>query len=151
MVKLIGPFAQILPLSGLPFKGALNDDQLQVIVNGGVLVEDGRVRAIGPFDQLRQKDRVIEAVSGQQVLLPGFIDCHTHLCFAGNRAKDYALRTSGKSYLEIAKAGGGIWDTVMQTRKADEQELLEGLSERAERHFSEGVTTIEVKSGYGLD
>src|SRR5882757_3729529 len=134
MVKLIGPFSQILPLSGLPLKGALNDDQLQVIVNGGVLVEDGRIKAIGRFEELRQKDRVIEAISGKQVLLPGFIDCHTHLCFAGNRAKDYAFRIAGKSYLEIAKAGGGIWDSVTQTRQASKEELADLLLQRVNRH-----------------
>jgi imidazolonepropionase len=84
------------------------------------------------------------------VLLPGFVDCHTHICFAGSRAKDYAMRTAGKTYLEIAKAGGGIWDSVTQTRAADEATLTDLLLKRVQRHLAEGVTTIEVKSGYGL-
>jgi imidazolonepropionase len=152
MKKLTGPFTQILPLTGLPLKGALKDDQLQIITNGGILVENGLIVAVGDFEKLHKENLSvqIEEIKGDHVLLPGFIDCHTHICFAGNRAKDYAMRIQGKSYLEIAKAGGGIWDTVTQTRAADEGLLIELLLQRIERHLSEGVTTIEVKSGYGL-
>jgi imidazolonepropionase len=153
MKKLTGPFKQILALAGLPLKGSLRDDQLEIITDGAVLTENGLIKAVKKFDDLRRQypDAVIEEIRGDQVLLPGFIDCHTHICFGGNRAKDYALRIAGKTYLEIAKAGGGIWDTVTQTRLADEQTLLNGLLKRANHHLSEGVTTIEVKSGYGLN
>jgi imidazolonepropionase len=152
MKKLIGPFTQILPLTGLPLKGALKDEQLQIIANGGVLIENGLIIEVDDFNELRKANSStqIEEIQGAQVLLPGFIDCHTHICFGGNRAKDYAMRIAGKTYLEIAKAGGGIWDTVTQTRAADEASLVESLVERANRHLAEGVTTIEVKSGYGL-
>jgi imidazolonepropionase len=152
MKKLTGPFTQILPLTGLPLKGPLKDDQLQIITKGGMLIENGLIIAVGDFEKLHKENPSvqIEEIKGDQVLLPGFIDCHTHICYAGNRAKDYALRIQGKSYLEIAKAGGGIWDTVTQTRAADEGSLVELLLQRVERHLSEGVTTIEVKSGYGL-
>jgi len=152
MKKLTGPFTQILPLTGLPLKGALRDDQLLVIANGWVLTNNGRVVTVGGFEKLRKDHpsaQIIE-ITGQHVLLPGFIDCHTHICFAGNRAKDYAMRIQGKTYLEIAKAGGGIWDSVTQTRAADETLLVELLLQRVGRHLAEGVTTIEVKSGYGL-
>jgi imidazolonepropionase len=152
MKKLIGPFTQILPLTGLPLKGALKDEQLQIIPQGGVLVDDGLILAVGYFKELLEANASIqiEEITSPQVLLPGFIDCHTHICFAGNRAKDYAMRIAGKTYLEIAKAGGGIWDTVTQTRAADETTLVELLVQRANRHLAEGITTIEVKSGYGL-
>jgi imidazolonepropionase len=152
MKKLIGPFIQILPLTGMPQKGALKDEQLHIIPNGGVLVEDGLILAVGDFEELgKQNPSVeIEEVKGTQVLLPGFIDCHTHICFGGNRAKDYAMRIAGRTYLEIAQSGGGIWDTVTQTRLATEEELITSLVMRANRHLAEGVTTIEVKSGYGL-
>jgi imidazolonepropionase len=152
MKKLIGPFTQILPLTGMPQKGALKDEQLQIIANGGVLVEDGLILAVGNFDALRKENSgvEIEEIAAPQILLPGFIDCHTHICFGGNRAKDYAMRIAGKTYLEIAQSGGGIWDTVTQTRLATECELEDSLAQRANRHLAEGVTTIEVKSGYGL-
>lgn len=152
MKKLTGPFTQILPLTGLPVKGALRDEQLHIIQQGGVLSENGRITAVDNFEKLRKANpsAQIEEINGDHVLLPGFVDCHTHICFSGNRAKDYAMRIQGKSYLEIAKAGGGIWDSVTQTREASEAELIATLVKRAERHLSEGVTTIEVKSGYGL-
>ncbi|WPU93398.1 imidazolonepropionase [Mucilaginibacter sabulilitoris] len=152
MKKLIGPFTQILPLTELSLKGALKDEQLHIIPQGGVLVEDGLIAAVGDFEQLRSANpsAQIEEITGDHVVLPGFVDCHTHICFAGSRAKDYALRTAGKTYLEIAKAGGGIWDSVTQTRAADEATLTELLLKRIQRHLAEGVTTIEIKSGYGL-
>ena len=147
---LVGPFTQLLPMSGLPIKGALKDRQLPIVDNGGILVSEGKIMKIGLFDDLKSEADQIHRIEGKQVCLPGFIDAHTHICFGGSRARDYALRNSGVSYLEIAKAGGGIWDTVTQTRKATQSELEEGIEERAEIHLQNGTTTIEVKSGYGL-
>jgi len=153
MKKLIGPFTQIFTLAGLAMKGALSDDNLQIIPQGGVLVENGLILAVDDFEILRKSNpsTTIEEITGDHVLLPGFVDCHTHICFAGSRAKDYAMRIQGKTYLEIAKAGGGIWDSVTQTRAADEDLLEKLLLQRVERHLAEGVTTIEIKSGYGLE
>lgn len=153
MKKLIGPFSEILTLSGLALNGAINDDQLEVIRGGGVIVEGGKILATGDFEGLRLANPAlsVEKVEGEQVLLPGFIDCHTHICFAGSRAKDYSLRIQGKTYLEIAKSGGGIWDSVTQTRAAALSKLVELLKQRVQRHLTDGVTTIEIKSGYGLD
>ena len=153
MIKLIGPFSQIIPLHGLPIKGPIADEHLDVIEHGGVVIHDGSVKAIGRFDALAQEfdQAAVEEIAGKQTLLPGFIDCHTHICFAGNRARDYALRVAGKSYLEIAKAGGGIWDSVQQTRRASPSELAGLTATRANRLLRQGVTSIEVKSGYGLD
>jgi imidazolonepropionase len=153
MKKLTGPFSQVLPLSGLAMRGAIDDRQLQVIPRGGVLIENGLILETGSFEKLYSQNPGIpvEETTGNKVLIPGFIDCHTHICFAGNRAKDYSMRIQGKSYLEIAKSGGGIWDSVTQTRAAEEEQLAALLQERVTRHLSEGVTTIEIKSGYGLD
>jgi imidazolonepropionase len=153
MRKLIGPFTQILSLSGLPLKGALNDVDLHIIPQAGVLIENGFIVNVDNFEKLYRENLYNEIceINGDHVLLPGFVDCHTHICFAGSRAKDYAMRIAGKGYLEIAKSGGGIWDSVTQTRAADEQLLSELLLKRIERHLCDGVTTIEIKSGYGLE
>lgn len=147
---LIGPFAQLLPMTGLPLKGALKDEQLPIIERGGILVSEGKILKVGVFDELKSEDVDVHHIEGQHVCLPGFVDSHTHICFGGTRARDYAYRNAGKTYLEIAKAGGGIWDTVTQTRKASQQELVEGIVSRSKKHLKNGVTTIEVKSGYGL-
>lgn len=153
MLKLIGPFSQIIPLAGLPIKGSIHDDILEIIMNGGALVEGGLIKEVGDFNQLYAKIKntaKIEEVKGNQVLLPGFIDAHTHMCFAGSRAADYALKISGGSYQDILHSGGGIHDTVSKTRAATVADLVESLSTRCSRHLKEGVTTAEVKSGYGL-
>ncbi|MDC6367670.1 MULTISPECIES: imidazolonepropionase [Flavobacteriaceae] len=147
---LIGPFAQLLPMTGLPLKGALADEQLTIIENGGLIVSDGKIQKVGVFKDLKSNDVDVHRIEGKKVCLPGFIDAHTHICFGGSRAKDYALRNAGKSYLEIAKAGGGIWDTVTQTRKASQEDLIEGIISRSNTHLQNGITTLEVKSGYGL-
>lgn len=147
---LIGPFDQLLPLSGLPLKGALKDGQLQIISDGGLLVSNGKIHKVGRFEDLRQEADKIEVIQGKAVCLPGIIDAHTHICFGGSRANDYAMRNAGKTYLEIAKAGGGIWDTVTKTRKAAEEELTLGITQRCKAHLKNGVTTLEIKSGYGL-
>ncbi|WP_420602971.1 imidazolonepropionase [Flagellimonas sp.] len=147
---LIGPFTQVLPMVGLPLKGALSDEQLTVIENGGILVSEGKIQKVGLFEDLKSDDVDIHHIKGEQVCLPGFVDAHTHICFDGTRARDYAMRNAGISYLEIAKAGGGIWDTVTQTRKATQEELVEGILQRSQKHLQNGITTIEVKSGYGL-
>ncbi|UJH68538.1 imidazolonepropionase [Allomuricauda sp. SCSIO 65647] len=147
---LIGPFKQLLPMSGLPLKGALSDGQLPIINDAGVLLLDGKILEVNTYKKLKSDEVDLERIEGEQVCLPGFIDSHTHICFGGSRARDYALRNSGKTYLEIAKAGGGIWDTVTQTRKASKEMLVKGILTRCEKHLANGITTLEVKSGYGL-
>ena len=154
IVKLLGPIRQLLTLSGLPLKGALNDQQLEVIENAGIMIQNDRIFAVGEYGALLEahKDQKIRKVEVNQpmVALPSWVDCHTHLCFAGSRATDFAMRNSGKSYLEIALAGGGIWDTVKATRAMPIAELKKLTADRVARHLKSGVTTIEVKSGYGL-
>ncbi|UZD24079.1 imidazolonepropionase [Algoriphagus halophytocola] len=155
MKKLIGPISQLLTLDKLPLKGALKDEQLEILENAGILIEDEKILEVGTFSDLMKKANSLNAeiieLKGDFVALPGWIDCHTHICFGGTRAQDFAMRNAGKSYLEIAEAGGGIWDTVTQTRKLTQSELADRTISNANRHLSEGVTTIEVKSGYGLN
>ncbi|WP_185961535.1 imidazolonepropionase [Telmatospirillum sp. J64-1] len=117
-------------------------------------VKDGRIVFIGSRADLpgRPQDLAAEVHSGEGGwLTPGLVDCHTHLVYGGNRAREFELRLQGASYEEIAKAGGGIVSTVMATRNADEDSLLAASLPRLDALLAEGVTTIEIKSGYGLD
>ena len=149
---IIGPITQLLPMTGLPAKGPISDDQLSVIKEAGIHIRDGVVVEIAPFERLVKQAQIpVKELDAEFVGLPGFIDCHTHICYAGSRARDFAMRIAGKTYLEIAKEGGGIWDTVTSTRQADEDLLLSDLKYRAKLLLARGITTIEVKSGYGLD
>lgn len=152
-MKLIGPFSQILTLAGIPLKGAVKDEQLQIIPNGGILTENGKILKTGVFTALMKEFSPveIERIEGENVLLPGFVDSHTHICFGGNRSKDFAMRLNGKTYLEIAESGGGIWSSVAMTRAESRENLILSTLQRIEKHTLGGVTTIEVKSGYGLN
>ena len=153
-LKLIGPITQILTMDHLPLKGALKDKQLEILENAGILIEGGKILEVGNFESLKAKAKNLGAelieLIGDHLAVPGFVDCHTHICFGGSRARDFAMRNSGKTYLEIADSGGGIWDTVTQTRILSLDELTEKTIQNANRHLAQGVTTIEVKSGYGL-
>lgn len=150
-MKLIGPFSQIVTLNGIAVKGAIDDDQLSVLENGGVLIESGKILEVGAFDALSKKTENIEEIESSAVLLPSFVDCHTHMVWGGSRAKDYALRMRGESYEKILEEGGGIFDSVEKTRSAAFENLSKTFLSRLDRQLSKGVTTIEVKSGYGLD
>ncbi len=147
---LIGPFTEIVPLSSVKKEGPLLDRELHVLKDGGIIVKDGLIESIGPFSELKKEGLKIEGVEGESVLIPGLIDAHTHICFAGNRALDYADRLSGATYQEISKRGGGILYTVEKTRNAAEVELVQTMLPRLSKMLSEGITTCEVKSGYGL-
>jgi imidazolonepropionase len=152
--KLIGPFKQIVSMRKLPLKGPLSDTQLEIIPEGGILVERDKILHIGDFQilfrQWKDDEKLVDEIKGPQVLIPGFVDPHTHICWAGSRVSDFALRLEGRSYEEIAKAGGGIWSTVLQTRKASAGQLERNIRSRASALMINGTTTIEVKSGYGL-
>lgn len=156
-MKLIGPFNQIVTLNGLPLRGPLQDEQLEIIKQGGILInEKNTIEQVGNFEQMKSDfaDQITDFCDPKfknSAVLPAFIDSHTHICFGGNRANDFAMRNAGKTYLEIAEAGGGIWSSVLHTRQASEQELLNTLTERIDHLISLGITTIEIKSGYGLD
>ena len=152
-MTLTGPFKQIVTLNNLPLKGKLNDESLEIVSNGGFLTENGKIIEIGNFDAIKQKfpDSEIHLIEGTQIALPAFVDAHTHICFGGNRANDFAMRNAGKSYLEIAESGGGIWSSVQHTRAAYEEELVEGILKRVNILNKQGITTIEIKSGYGLN
>ena len=153
-MKLIGPFKQIVTLANLPLRGKLSDDQLEIINDGGILInENNLIEEIGNYSLLKVNFSTakLETLNSELIALPAFTDSHTHICFGGNRANDFAMRNAGKTYLEIAESGGGIWSSVQHTRTANEEELLKTTLERINFLISLGITTIEIKSGYGLD
>lgn len=120
-----------------------------LIDNAAVLIDKGKILWTGPASEAPRARRKLDAKS--RLITPGLIDCHTHLVYGGNRAHEFEQRLNGVSYSEIAKAGGGIISTVRATRSASEKELLSLALPRLDSLMAEGVTTVEIKSGYGLD
>lgn len=123
------------------------------ITDAALAVKDGKIAWIGPKSELPEFDPFLTPViQGKgQWLTPGLIDCHTHLIFAGSRAHEFEARLKGGSYEEIARAGGGILSTVKATREASEEDLFHLGRQRMNALLNEGVTHVEIKSGYGLD
>lgn len=152
-MKLTGPFQQIVTLNHLPLKGKLDDESLEIITNGGIISDNGNIVETGDYQLLKQKfpNSEIDFIENEQVVIPALVDAHTHICFGGNRANDFAMRNAGKTYLEIAESGGGIWSSVQHTRASSEEELVKGILERVNQLIKQGITTIEIKSGYGLN
>jgi len=124
-----------------------------VIKDAAIGIKDGQIETI--IENISQQEGQLEtedAIDGQGMwVTPGLIDCHTHLVYGGNRANEYEMRLEGATYEEIAKAGGGIVSTVKSTRESSQQELFDAAAKRLSYLIDEGVTTIEIKSGYGLD
>ncbi|MFG6429108.1 imidazolonepropionase [Roseateles sp. LYH14W] len=120
-----------------------------LIEDGAMLVEGGLLRWVGPTADAPAAEEVVNLHGA--LVTPGLVDCHTHLVYGGNRANEFEQRLHGASYADIARAGGGIRSTVAATRAASEAELLADATKRAQALIREGVTTVEVKSGYGLD
>ena len=134
-------FATFVP--GLPYG---------LIDRGALAAEAGRIRWVGPWDALPAKYASWPLVDlGRRLATPALIDCHTHIVFGGHRAREFEMRLTGASYEEIARTGGGIRSTVSATRQASEDDLLDSALPRVDALVAEGVATLEVKSGYGLD
>jgi imidazolonepropionase len=121
---------------------------LGIIRDGGMLIRDGKIDSVGRSDKIGEADEIVDV--GGRVVLPGFVDAHTHLVFAGNRLDDFERRARGETYEQIAKAGGGIWSTVEKTRAASDVDLVAQAKKHAQWFLQCGTTTMEAKSGYGL-
>ncbi len=147
---LIHSASQVLTIAGGPQRGK-NLGTLGINENGAVLVRDGIIIETGSTDMLLEKyPNEPRLDAGNRVVMPGFVDPHTHLIFAGDRAKEFEMRLQGKTYLEILAEGGGILSTVTATRASSDGELSELLLQRARNLLRCGTTTTEVKTGYGL-
>jgi len=148
---LIHSASQLLTLAGGTQRGE-ELGQLNIITDGAVNISDGLIREVGKSAALRTKYGQEAQVNARgRVVMPGFVDAHTHLVWAGERAAEFAMRLAGKSYLEILEAGGGILSTVKATRNASRAELMAESNLRAKHMFEQGTTTAEAKSGYGLE
>ena len=122
------------------------------VANAGVAIVDGLVEWVGADDDVPDRYRDLPRLdAGEAAVLPGFVDPHTHLVFAGDRSEEFDRRLRGESYEQILEGGGGILSTVAETRAASEHQLFDKAAARVWRMMSNGTTTVEVKSGYGLD
>ncbi|MDD5469047.1 MAG: imidazolonepropionase [Anaerolineales bacterium] len=147
---LIYSASQLLTLAGGPQRGK-DLGRLGLIPNGALLLRDGQIVAVGATaDLLEAYPNETRYDAGGKVVLPGFVDPHTHLVWAGDRAAEFEMRLEGKTYLEILAAGGGIHATVRATCSASLEKLLDETRARARSMFTHGTTTAEAKSGYGL-
>jgi imidazolonepropionase len=151
--------AQLVTCSGFKAKKGKEMSDLYVIKDGALVIENGTIRSVGNtgeilanFDEKSIQDKrfVVIDASGKAVL-PGFVDSHTHLIFGGYRAQEFSWRLRGDSYMDILKRGGGILNTVKSTRRANKEDLMTTGIRRLNDMLSLGVTTVEGKSGYGLD
>ncbi|MEW6733739.1 MAG: imidazolonepropionase [Acidobacteriota bacterium] len=141
---------QLVTIAGPPRIGAALQ-QLAILSNAIVICSDGKIEAVGTYDELAaQLDGITILDAGQRVVTPGLIDAHTHPVFIGAREHEYELRILGKSYQEIAAQGGGIRFTVRHTRAANEKELFQEARHHVLMMLAHGTTTAEAKSGYGL-
>ena len=151
---LIKNCGQILTIKGKKARHGNEMSKLGVVTGGFVACEGDRIVEVGKMKNLKrsQVDKNTKVIDAEwKVVMPGLVDCHTHFIFAGNRAHEWSEKLAGKSYLEILKEGGGILSTVKATRKASEAELLKLALMHLDDFLAYGVTTVEVKSGYGLD
>jgi imidazolonepropionase len=153
MDLIIHSASQLVTVAGdAPKRGAAQGD-LQIIENGAVAIRGENIVAVGASDEIRALATAeTQSIDAQNcVVLPGFVDAHTHVVFAGDRAQEFEMRLRGATYLELLKTGGGIMNTVRQTRAASLEQIVAETRVRLDRMLAYGTTTVEAKTGYGLD
>jgi imidazolonepropionase len=156
---LIKNASELVTCSGFKAKQGQEMSDLHIIEDGAVVIEAGIITAVGTtkeilsqLDEFALKEKNFDVIdAGGKAVLPGFVDTHTHFVFGGYRAEEFSWRLRGDSYMEIMEQGGGIVNTVDATRKASKEELIESAWKRLDSMLAFGVTTVEGKSGYGLD
>ena len=147
---LIHSASQLLTIAGTPQRGE-ELGRLGIIEDGAILIRGELIVEVGTSDVLLRKYPAEERLNaGGKVVMPGLVDPHTHLIWAGDRAAEFEMRLQGKSYMELMASGGGIASTVTSTRNATPQELYAQTRARALAMFRNGTTTAEAKTGYGL-
>jgi imidazolonepropionase len=137
--------------NGKPKRLAAMQD-VGLIENGAIAISGGKIAAVGKSDKILREFESEQTIDAKgKVVSPGFVECHTHIVFAGNRLNEFELKIKGADYLEILQNGGGIISTVRQTREASLEDLVEQSRKRLDKMLALGITTAEVKTGYGLD
>jgi|TARA_B100001971_G_scaffold27051_1_gene21403 imidazolonepropionase len=148
---LVHSAAQLLTLAGGPQRGSALGT-LGIIRSGAVAIRNGKVVEVGPSEKLRKRFRAKDEIDARgRIVLPGFVDAHTHLIWAGARVAEFEMRVAGANYMEIMEAGGGILATVRETRVASVDELVAQALPRLRSALAHGTTSMEVKTGYGLE
>ena len=147
---LVHSASQLLTIAGAPQRGR-ELGRLGIVPDGAVLIRDGKITAVGLTSEMLQANPHEETLDARgHVIMPGFVDPHTHLLWVGDRAAEFEMRLEGKTYLEILAAGGGILSTVRHNRQASLQTLLDETRPRLREMLAHGTTTAEAKTGYGL-
>lgn len=150
-MKIINNISECLTMAGGPRRGKAMADPA-ILRDAAVGIDEGMIVEVGASEDLVAKHPDAELIDAQgRAVVPGFVDPHTHLVWVGDRANEFEMRLQGKSYMEIMNAGGGILATLTATRQADLETMVLQSQERAERAFRYGSTTMEAKTGYGLD
>lgn len=143
---------QLVTLRGKSPRVGPGMTDLGIIENGALAIDKGRIKAVGPTEEIISSHVAAEVISAEgNVVLPGFVDSHTHPVFVHTREDEFAMRLEGRSYVQISQSGGGIRSTIKSTRDADEELLFELARKRILKMISLGTTTLEAKSGYGLE
>lgn len=148
---LIKNAAQLITCaSPKPKRGEAMKD-VGLIADGAIAITDGQIIALGTTAELQTHTARETIDAAGKVVCPGFVDCHTHIVFGGNRLNEFEMRIQGATYMEIMNAGGGIMSTVHATRHASKNQLIDEAAARLDTMLSLGTTTVEIKTGYGLD
>ena len=149
---LIHNIAQLVTCAASDPKRGAAMQELGIIEDSAVAVADGTIVAVGESRQVMADYAAAQTIDARgRAVVPGFVDPHTHVVFGGDRVHEFELRIRGASYMEIMAAGGGIVSTVEQTRAASEDELFDSARQRLDTMLALGTTTVEIKTGYGLD
>jgi imidazolonepropionase len=150
-MKIIHNISQCVSMASGPRRGKALAEA-GILTNAAIALDGESIQEVGPSEELLRKYPLAERIdAGNKAVVPGFVDPHTHLIWAGDRSNEFEMRLQGKTYMEIMAAGGGILATLTATRKASLEELVAQSLERALRAFNYGTTTMEAKTGYGLD
>lgn len=152
LVTNISELITLEPLTSNPYKASIEEKDLGIINDAWLIVRNGKIESFGEKDGWKSFSlkNILHVDAKRSLVLPGLVDSHTHILYGGDRSEEFSSRLEGKTYAEIASAGGGIYSSVKKTMEASEEDLLNSARKRMENFLSHGVTSLEVKSGYSF-